>query len=68
MQAKHSYIYKKRKSKSGLMAHTLDPGTQEAEAEAGRPLCIHRHPGLHGKFQDSQDEVERTYLKQTKKT
>lgn len=50
------------------MAHTLDPGTQEAEAEAGRPLCIHRHPGLHGKFQDSQDEVERTYLKQTKKT
>lgn len=45
----------------GQVAHTFDPGSQEAEA--GGFLCVLGHPGLHSKFQKSQNYTEKPCVK-----
>jgi hypothetical protein len=49
----------------GLVVHTFNPRTQEAEA--GRSLWVWGWPSLQSKNQDSQAYVERYISKQTNK-
>jgi hypothetical protein len=51
------------KKNLGVMAHTFNPSTREAEA--GRVLSIQGQPGLQREFQDSQGYLKRPCLKKT---
>lgn len=44
-------------SKLGILAHSFNPGTQEAEA--GRFLSLAGHPGPDSKLKDSQGFIKR---------
>ena len=44
-----------KKKNLGVMAHTFNPSTREAEA--GRVLSIQGQPGLQREFQDSQSYI-----------
>jgi hypothetical protein len=50
---------------SGVVAHTFNPITWEAEASSS--LWVQGQPGLHNEFQDSQGYKVRPCLKKTKK-
>jgi hypothetical protein len=51
-------------SESGVVAHTFNPSTREAEADR---FLVQGQPGLQSEFQDSQGYTEKPCLKnQTK--
>jgi hypothetical protein len=42
-----------------MVAHSFNPSTQEAEAEAGRSVSLRGQPGVQSEFQDSQGYREK---------
>jgi hypothetical protein len=55
-------ITKKIKIQPGVVAHTFNPSTREAEAGG-----VRGQPGLQSEFQDSQGYTEKPCLEKTKK-
>jgi hypothetical protein len=52
-------------SKLGVVAHTFNPSTWEAEAG---DFWVQGQPGLQSEFQDSQGYTEKPYLEKQKTT
>jgi hypothetical protein len=62
-ESQSSQAIEKQASQPGVVAHTFNPSTQEAEAGG---FLVRGQPGLQSEFQDSQGYTEKPCLEKKK--